>query len=209
MIMFFYLRKTIEHSFLFIYSYISIHYKRLKLYFWNVKYGKKVRVIGPMRLRMTKDSNIRIGNHFTAISGFCSTIDSGHKNVLSAVGGANIIIHDYVGMTSTSIYSQNRVEIGSHVLIGTDSIIMDTNFHSLDYSIRGTGKEGYQYDGTVNTAPVRIGNHVFIGTRCIINKGVTIGDGAVIAAGSVVVKDVPSWEVWGGNPAKFIKSLEH
>lgn len=124
-------------------------------------------------------------------------------------GGANIIIHDHVGMTSTSIYSQNRVEIGSHVLIGADTIIMDTNFHSLDYSIRGTGKEGYQYEGTVNTAPVKIGNHVFIGTRCIINKGVTIGDGAVIAAGSVIVKNIPAWEVWGGNPAKFIKSLKH
>lgn len=205
----FYLRKIIEHIILSCYKYISIHYKLLKLSFWNVQYGKNVRVIGPMRLRMTRDANIRIGNHFTAISGFCSTIDSGHKNVLSAVGGADIIIHDHVGMTSTSIYSQNRVEIGSHVLIGADTIIMDTNFHSLDYSIRGTGKEGYQHDGTVNTAPVKIGNHVFIGTRCIINKGVTIGDGAVIAAGSVIVKNIPAWEVWGGNPAKFIKSLKH
>ena len=50
-------------------------------------------------------------------------------------------------------------------------------------------------------------NHVFIGTRGIINKGVSIGEGAIIAAGSVVVKDIPSWEVWGGNPARFIKKL--
>lgn len=112
-------------------------------------------------------------------------------------------------MTSTSIYCQNRIEIGSHVMIGADTIIMDTNFHSLDYSIRGTRREGYQYAGTINTAPVKIGKHVFIGTRSIINKGVTIGDGAIIAAGSVVVKDIPAWEVWGGNPAKFIKQINH
>lgn len=209
MIVFFYFRKIIEHIFLFIYRYISIHYKRLKLSLWNVQYGKNVIIIGPLRLRMTKKASIRIGNDFTAISGFCSTIDSGQKNILSAVGRANIIIHNHVGITSTSIYSQNRVEIGCHILIGANTIIMDTNFHSLDCSIRGTSKEGYQYEGTVNSAPVKIGNHVFIGTRCIINKGVTIGDGAIIAAGSVVVKNIPAWEVWGGNPAKFIKSLKY
>lgn len=50
---------------------------------------------------------------------------------------------------------------------------------------------------------------MFIGTRCIINKGISIGKGAIIVAGSVVVKDVPAWDVWGGNPAKFIKSLSY
>lgn len=112
-------------------------------------------------------------------------------------------------MSSTGIYCLNRVEIGNHVLIGADTIIMDNNFHSLDYSIRGTSKEGYHHKGTINTAPVIISDNVFIGTRCIINKGVCIGEGAIVAAGSVVVKDIPAWEVWGGNPAKFIKSLNH
>lgn len=205
----FYIRKFFEHFYLLLYSRASIFYKRLKFTFWDVKYGKNVRVIGPMRLRMTKDSKITIGDNFTAYSGYKSTIDSEHKNFLSAVGCAKIIIHDNVGFTSTSIYCQEKVEIGNHVLIGADTIIMDTNFHSLDYSIRGTSKEGYQHKGTINTAPVVIGDNVFIGTRCIINKGVNIGEGAIIAAGSVVVTDIPAWEVWGGNPAKFIKSLNH
>lgn len=123
--------------------------------------------------------------------------------------GASLIVHDNVGITSTSIYCQNRVEIGNHVLIGADTIIMDNNFHSIDYRVRVTGKEGSRYKGTVKSAPVIIGDNVFIGTRCIINKGVSIGEGVIIAAGSVVVKDVPAWEVWGGNPAKFIKSLSY
>lgn len=112
-------------------------------------------------------------------------------------------------MSSTGIYCLNSVEIGNPVLIGADTIIMDNNFHSMDYSIRGTSKEGYQHKGTINTAPVVIGDNVFVGTRCIINKGVCIGEGAIVAAGSIVVKDIPAWEVWGGNPAKFIKSLNH
>lgn len=122
--------------------------------------------------------------------------------------GANLIIHDNVGMSSTGIYCLNRVDIGNHVLIGADTIIMDNNFHSLDYSIRGTSKEGYQYKENINTATVVIGDNVFIGTRCIINKGVNIGEGAIIAAGSVVVTDIPAWEVCGGNPAKFIKRIK-
>lgn len=180
--------------------------KRIKFIFWGVKDGKNVRVIG--LLRLTQDSFIEIGDNLTAISGFNSTIDTGHKNVLSATGGLKLS-YISVGMSSTGIYSQNRVEIGNKVLIGAETIIMDTNFHSLDYSIRGTSKEGYLHNGTIKTAPVVIGDNVFIGTRCIINKGVNIGEGAIIAAGSVVVTDIPAWEVWGGHPAKFIKSLKY
>lgn len=55
------------------------------------------------------------------------------------------------------------------------------------------------------TAPIKIGNGVWIGAEAYIGPGVTIGDGAVIAARAVVVKDVPAWTVVGGNPARFIK----
>lgn len=53
--------------------------------------------------------------------------------------------------------------------------------------------------------PITIGNGVWIGAEAIICPGITIGDGAVVAAGAVVVKDVPPWTVVGGNPAKIIK----
>lgn len=57
----------------------------------------------------------------------------------------------------------------------------------------------------LKTAPIRIGNGVWIGAEAYVGPGVTIGDGAVIAARAVVVKDVPPWTVVGGNPAKVIK----
>ena len=55
------------------------------------------------------------------------------------------------------------------------------------------------------SAPIHIGNHVWVGVRAIILKGVTIGDGAIIAAGSVVTRDVPANTLVGGVPAKIIK----
>ncbi len=55
------------------------------------------------------------------------------------------------------------------------------------------------------TKPVKIGNHVWIGTRVTILKGVNIGDGAVIAAGSVVTKDIPAGSLAAGVPAKIIR----
>lgn len=55
--------------------------------------------------------------------------------------------------------------------------------------------------------PIRIGTNVWITTRCIILPGVTIGDNSIIAAGSVVTKDIPANYLAGGNPAKLIKKL--
>ena len=60
--------------------------------------------------------------------------------------------------------------------------------------------------GMTEDRPVSIGNDVWIGSRVTILPGVHIGNGAVIGAGAVVSKDVPDYEVWGGNPARFLKS---
>ncbi|KAB6168334.1 acyltransferase, partial [Bacteroides xylanisolvens] len=61
----------------------------------------------------------------------------------------------------------------------------------------------------IDHAPIVIEDDVFIGAHCIISKGVTIGARSIVAAGSVVVKSIPPDEVWGGNPARFIKKLSN
>jgi acetyltransferase-like isoleucine patch superfamily enzyme len=80
---------------------------------------------------------------------------------------------------------------------------MDSNFHALDYNARRIN-HGV---AMAKSSPIYIGNDVFIGAKTIICKGVNIGDRAIIAAGSVVVKSVPDDEVWGGNPAMFIRKI--
>lgn len=92
----------------------------------------------------------------------------------------------------TEIHCVDCISIGAHTLISWDCCIMDRDYHALE----GVDEK---------KKPVFIGNHVWIGCRCLIMKGVTIGDGAVIAAGSVVTKDVPSNVLVGGNPARIIK----
>lgn len=59
----------------------------------------------------------------------------------------------------------------------------------------------------MNIAPVKISDKVWIGFNSIILKGVTIGEGAVVGAGSVVTKDVPAWTVVAGNPARIIREI--
>jgi acetyltransferase-like isoleucine patch superfamily enzyme len=68
---------------------------------------------------------------------------------------------------------------------------MDTNHHHIA--------------GSPTTAPTLIGAHVWIGARALVLRGVTIGDGAVVAAGAVVTTDVPSGALVGGNPARVIR----
>lgn len=94
----------------------------------------------------------------------------------------------------------NGVTIGENCMLGID-ILMFTNEHRHDDLSIPMGRQG-----RTATEPILIGNDVWIGSRSLIMKGVHIGDGAIIAAGSVVTKDVPPYEIWGGNPAKFLKS---
>lgn len=91
--------------------------------------------------------------------------------------------------------------IGNNVLIGSGCVICDSDAHPIHPSER-------QNHELTKSSPIIIGNDVFIGARSIILKGVTIGEGAVIGAGSVVTKDVPSMCVYAGNPAILIKKME-
>lgn len=112
--------------------------------------------------------------------------------------GATLNIGDNTGLNGVLIYSMNSVTIGNDVKVGGGARIFDTDFHPLDYIARRKDLEG------TKTLPVVIDDDVFIGANSIICKGVHIGARSIVAAGSVVVKDIPAGEVWGGNPAKFI-----
>ena len=130
--------------------------------------------------------------------------------------GGEIIIGTrcFIGEGSR-IWSANKVQIGNDVLISHNVNIIDTNSHEMDHQERADGfirliNTGFPTkDVNVSTSPIIIGNNVWINFNSIILKGVTIGDGAIIAAGTLVTKDVPAFTLVGGNPARIIKQLNY
>lgn len=111
--------------------------------------------------------------------------------------GATLILKGEKGYINTGsrINCFNHIEIGDDCGIGDNVTIVDSDHHSID--------------GAQISAPIIIGNHVWIGSNSMVLKGVTIGDGAVIAAESVVTKDVPAHCLVGGVPAKILKDNIH
>ena len=94
----------------------------------------------------------------------------------------------------TQFHCGNHISVGNHVLISWDVNIIEYDYHAPG-------------GGIPESLPIIIGDEVWIGARSIVTKGVTIGKGSIVAAGSVVVKDVPPYTLVGGNPAKAIKTV--
>lgn len=109
--------------------------------------------------------------------------------------GARLIIGRDVGISSASITVAVEITVGEGTLLGADCLITDTDFHMP------LGNHRWGNDVLAGASPVRIGKGCFIGARTVILKGVTIGDGAVVAAGAVITKDVPPEHLAAGNPA--------
>lgn len=176
---------------------------KIKLNLNNISYGKNLHIYGsiPLLSISYRSSNVYIGNNikinsYAGHSWFCHSKIIVRKN-------AKLTINDNTGINGVLIYCENEITIGKYVNIGGGSRIFDTNHHNLDWEKR----RNPQYNCIATTAPIHIEDDVFIGANCIINKGVTIGARSIIAAGSVVIKNIPSDEIWGGNPARFIKKV--
>lgn len=128
--------------------------------------------------------------------------------------------HSFIG--GSTFISHSHITVGNNVTIAWGCTIYDHNSHSIDYlerrkdiddelfSLRN-GQSVYKNKNwnPVKSSPIKICDDAWIGMNCIILKGVTIGEGAIIGAGSVVTKDIPAWTIAAGNPAKVIKTISH
>jgi carbonic anhydrase/acetyltransferase-like protein (isoleucine patch superfamily) len=114
--------------------------------------------------------------------------------------GAEIILDRFVGVSGCSICAAASIRIGEGTFVGADAMIFDNDFHSPEGEFR------WGDAAPDNPKPIKIGRGVFIGARALVLKGVTIGDRAVIGAGAVVTKDVPTQHIAVGNPARLLSA---
>lgn len=174
--------------------------------FKNVSLGENVKFSGDAIIP-SNAGKIVIGDN----TWFCGIINAfPHNRNLKISVGKDCYVGDH-----TRIWSAVGIDIGDRVLIAHNVNIFDTTTHPLDKKIRyehekflkSQGMPLEKYD-TIDEASVVIGNDVWIGCNAVILKGVSIGEGAIISAGSVVTKNVPPNVMVAGNPAKIVKTLE-
>jgi len=133
-------------------------------------------------------------------------------SLVTEIATSRIDIADNVAIGGGTILDcVEHISIGEDVLISYQCILADSNNHSTSYSIRKNDLADWKkrkHDwSTTKSAPIKVSKGVWIGARAIILKGVTIGEGSVVGAGSVVTRDVPAWTIVAGNPARVIREI--
>lgn len=178
---------------------------------WYI-YKNKITSDGPVIMNFgsgiigqSSNKQIIIGKN-VRLSGWLTILDKG-----------KITIGDYTLIgNKTVIQAWQNVKIGAYVMISPEVWIQDNNSHSImaqDRLVDMIGSRDFNETGidTTNAVckPIVIGDHVWIGRRAMILKGVTIGDRSVIAASSVVTHDVPKDTIVAGNPARVVKIIKN
>ncbi|MCX6773569.1 MAG: acyltransferase [Candidatus Micrarchaeota archaeon] len=134
-------------------------------------------------LNMDENSKFFVDGYFRFFSGCRIAIRD----------GAVLRIKDGFMSYNSRIDCSKSIEMGDDVIISENVVIMDSDRHDIL-------REGYE-----RSKPIKIGDHVWIGIRAMILKGVTIGNGSIVAAGAIVTRDVPENCLVAGIPAKVIK----
>lgn len=186
-------------------------FRKIYLYFENYlfnflyrsKLNAKIKIFGFPIIHVDRNAQVKIGQNVVFISSsIFSEPGVNHPVVIRLLSeNAKLTIGDNVGISGGGICVQEEVVIGNQVLLGANAFITDTDFHPINPENRRSSRED------VGTAKVVIEDNVFIGMDSIVLKGVTIGKNSIVGAGSVVTKSIPPNQIWGGNPAKFIKEI--
>lgn len=179
-----------------LFNYIIMKYRRVQFEQFPKSSGR-IRIYGGKH-QIIMGSGVRINSSVRAnpIGGMDSTL------LAIKSSEASIIIGNNVGISNSALVAANRIVIEDDVMIGGSCKIYDTDFHSLEYDYRLE-----RPDSHVKSKPIRIKKGAFIGAHSIILKGVTVGEKSIVGAGSVVTHDIPDGEIWGGNPAVYIRKI--
>jgi len=155
------------------------------------------------RCRSELPVGVRVGRGASLCDG--TVLDIGPRGVVS--------LGEYALVTSARIVCDAAVEIGAYALISWDVVLMDTYRVPLDPAERGrlavrspVARRGAE--DAIPALPVRSGRNSWIGFGACVLPGVTIGEGSIVGARSVVTEDVPPYAVVAGNPARLVRRLD-
>lgn len=174
---------------------------RLLFRMHGIAWGRGWRLHGLPVIQKHRHSQMRFGDRLALRSTVRSNpLGANHPVILCTwQAGSLIQAGDDFSMTGGSICASRQIVIGNRVTVGANSVIVDSDFHPLHPDLRLDQPQGG------STSPILIEDDVFIGMHCLILKGVTIGRGSVIGAGSVVTSDVPPGVIAAGNPAHVLR----
>lgn len=167
----------------------------------NIKYGKKLKLIGLPIIFKNKKANLTIGDEVIIKSSILSNLIGLYQRtiIVARTSDSNIKIGNNVGMSGTTIYARKNIEIGDNTLIGANTKIFDNDFHPINIESRNMNVQQ-----KISAKPIIIGKNCFIGCNAIILKGTILEDGCVVGAGSVVSGIFEKNAIIAGNPAKKI-----
>lgn len=167
----------------------------------GLPWGRRWRLYGMPIVQRFRGSKITLGDGLELRSWRASNPLVPHHPVVLATrsAGAMITVGADVGMTGATLVAAQLISIGDRVLVGANATIVDTDFHPLDPAARRRDILAGAH------APVVIEDDVFIGMHSLILKGVRLGAGCVIGAGSVVTRDVPPGALAAGSPARVVR----
>jgi acetyltransferase-like isoleucine patch superfamily enzyme len=184
-------------------AFLSTAYSRMLFSLNGVECGSAFRSKGVPMVDIAKRGTMKVGTGLRLNNGQRhNMIGRQHRCSFLVTSTGSIVIGNNVGISASAFVSAAGISVGNNVKIGGNTVIYDTDFHSLRSTDRLNEASDRQH---VKTAPVVIADNVFIGAHCTILKGVSIGENAVIGACSVVTTNVPANEIWAGNPAKFVR----
>ncbi len=160
--------------------------------------GRKTRLESPLTLNGR--GCVTIGERTALGYSLAPRIGNGANLLQAREKGSRIDIGPNCAFSNNvTIVAIMQVTVGEDCLVGDQVMIVDSDFHGIAPHLRRTPGE---------SAPVHIGRNVWLGSRAMVLKGVTIGDHAVVAAGSLVTKDVPAGTLVAGVPAKVIRRVD-
>jgi acetyltransferase-like isoleucine patch superfamily enzyme len=172
---------------------------RLEARFRGVEFGGRVTFNGRPLFRVSHQSRLIVGDGVTINSAMRANPLGCYRPTMlrTLLPGAELVLERGIGISGAAVCAARSIRIGEGTIIGVGAMIFDTDFHApvAEWNWGDAGKD--------NPKPIVIGRGVFVAANAIILKGVTIGDRAVVGAGAVLTKDLPSRHIAVGNPAQI------